>query len=457
MKDKQTIDVVDLIDRVPISRLQIRALLICAAIALLDGFDLQLIAFIAPAIGREWGVQPSAFGTIFGAGLVGLVIGSLGCGVIADRIGRKPVLVIAVAAFGVCSIATAYVNNMQELLWIRLLTGIGLGGALPNLISLASDFSPKRKRTLLVTLMFIGVPLGALLGAAIATKVVPASGWRVLFTAGGVLPLLLLPLLWLWLPESLRFLVAKRRDEKVVLAMAQRIAPEEKFDTATSFSVPEIAATTAPVVQLFEDGRKAGTILMWVIFFCNLFVMYFLISWLPLVLQQAGMPADKAIAGTVMLNLGGILGGITLGYMIDKRGAKMVLPFAYLTGAVAVGCIGIATSFGSASMAAIVAAGFFVIGTQFCMNGVSANYYPTVMRSTGVGWALGAGRVGSILGPVAGGFLLGTQWTLAQAFMVVALPCLVCALAVWLLVRGNLAQISAPSLAADALRHKEAS
>lgn len=427
-----TRDVSELIDRAPVGAFQKRAIALCALVAILDGFDTQSIAFVAPVIVKQWGLEMSVFGPVFGAGLLGLMVGALLFGPVADRIGRKGVIVLSTAWFSVFSFATAFAATPAELLAYRFLTGLGLGGAMPNIIALTSEYAPKRIRATLVTLMFCGFPLGAVLGGLASARLIGAFGWPSVFILGGVLPLLLVPILIFALPESIRYLVAKGKGAQQ-RAIVARLDPHAPLSAGESLVVSEPRLEGVPVKHLFLAGRLGGTLLLWVIFFCNLLILYFLINWLPSVLRAAGLPLERAIIGTVLLNAGGIVGGLALGWLVDRRGPFGVLLVAFSLAAISVWAIGSAGAAVSGVLLIVFAAGFFVIGTQFCMNALAASFYPTSVRATGVGWALGVGRIGSVIGPVIGGVVLSLGWTHPTLFLAAAVPALVSAVAVALL------------------------
>ncbi len=425
------VDVVAVIDRVPLSRLQWVTIVLCGIVAILDGFDTQAIAFVAPLMAKDMQVDMSAFGPVFGAGLLGLTVGALAFGPIADRWGRKPVIIVSTLMFGVFAFITPAVQSLEALMIMRFLTGLGLGGAMPNIIALTSEYSPKHRRATLVTLMFCGFPLGAVLGGLVSAQLMARYGWPVVFYLGGLLPIIVLPFLMLWLPESIRFLVARGTAHARPLGILRRLDPAGSYGDDTRCMLPEQKAEGSPISQLFTDGRAIGTLLLWVVFFCNLLILYFLINWLPAVLQQAGLPIERAIVATVILNAGGIVGGLMLGRLVDSRQPFGILTFAYVAAAALVAGIGlVATSPIPVLMLTIFATGFFVIGSQYCMNALAANYYPTALRSTGVGWALGIGRIGSIIGPVVGGAMMAMGWHTGQLFTVTAMPALLAAIAV---------------------------
>ena len=308
--------------------------------------------------------------------------------------------------YGIGSLVTVLATGINEIMLYRLLTGLGLGGAMPNIIALTSEYAPKRIRALVVTIMFCGFPIGAVIGGLVSTMIIPAYGWKSVFLGGGVLPLLLLPVLILWLPESIRFL-ATRGKETDVTALVARIDSAAKLALSPTQTSSVETPTSAGLLPLFAPGRRAGTLLLWIAFFCNLLMMYFLINWLPSVLQRAGVPLERAIIATVLFNAGGVVGGLTISRLIDRFGPRVILTSAYLGAVISVAAIGAGWTSVGPTLVVVFAAGVCVMGVQFGMNSFTADYYPTALRATGVGAALGVGRIGSILGPVLGGMLLG--------------------------------------------------
>ncbi|HEY4547724.1 MAG TPA: MFS transporter [Pedomonas sp.] len=428
------------IDQAPFGSFQFRIAALCALIAALDGFDTQAIAYVAPSIAEAWGVDTSAFGPIFGAGLLGLTVGAFVLSPVADKIGRKAVILLCTVIFGLFALLTARATSMEELLVYRFLTGIGLGGAMPNLIALTNEYAPSRLKATLVTVMFCGFPLGSTLGGLVSAPMIGAFGWESVFILGGILPLLLLPVLYLFLPESVRFLATKSNSEQRVAPILHKIDPSLS-PAAFIRSVADEAATAPPgrrfpVFELFAGGRARVTILLWLAFFMNLLVMYFLVNWLPSLLKASGLPLGIAILSTALLNLGGVVGAIMLGRMIDKGDPYLILGAAYASSAAFIALIAFAGANVPLLLIGATLAGFGVVGAQIGLNAVTASVYPTTIRSTGVGWALGIGRVGSILGPVAGGALLGMGWSNQDLLLTAVAPALIAALALVLLRRG---------------------
>src|ERR1700738_2386497 len=285
------VDVAQFIDAQPVGGFQIRLLLICAAVLFLDGFDTQAIGFVAPALAREWGVSKAALGPVFSAGLFGLMIGALVFGPLADRIGRKKIIVFSTLAFGIGTLVTAFVHDVDMLLAIRFLTGLGLGGAVANASAVTSEFNPRRRRATMVMIMFCGFSVGAALGGLLAAALIPLFGWRSVFVVGGLAPLALVPILVRRLPESVRFLALTGRAQERVAELLWSISPRAVFAPATQFVGHEPELTGIPVLHLFRDCRTLVTLLLWVVFFMSLLDLYFLSNWLPTVLNDLGAQA----------------------------------------------------------------------------------------------------------------------------------------------------------------------
>jgi MFS transporter, AAHS family, 4-hydroxybenzoate transporter len=373
--------------------------LLCALVAACDGFDTQAIAFVAPAISKLWGVPPPQFGAVFSAGLVGLAFGAFLFGSLADRVGRKSVILFCVALFGISSILTTLSSGMAELAVWRLLTGLGLGGVLPNLIATTNEVGSAQHKNMLVMLMFCGFPLGATIGGLVSAPLIEAYGWQSVFMTGGVLPLVLVPLLYLFLPKS--------------------SGPVSRSSEADANNI----------AQLFRDGRAVPTLFLWTAFFSNLLVMYFLVNWLPSLLSIAGTSLSVATLSTALLNLGGIVGAIVLSRLINGHRALPVLACTYGVAAVALLLIARAEGNILILLTGAGVAGAVVVGGQIAMNAITASFYPAQIRATGVGWALGIGRIGSIVGPLLGGLLLGSGWQGTSAVMFAIIPTLIAACA----------------------------
>jgi AAHS family 4-hydroxybenzoate transporter-like MFS transporter len=422
------IDLVDFIDRQPLGGFQLRLLLMCGGVLFLDGFDTQAIGYVAPALAKEWHLTKASLGPVFSAGLFGLMIGALAFGPLADRVGRKKIIIFSTAAFGLGAFATAFAQDVTTLLVIRFLTGLGLGGAMPNAIALTSEYNPQRRRATMVMIMFCGFSIGAALGGLLAADLIPRLGWRSVFIVGGIAPLLMVPLLAWGLPESARFLATAGHAPARVAQLLNRVSPHTSFTPDARFIVNEAHLAGIPVVHLFREGRTSVTLLLWVVFFMSLLDIYFLANWLPTVLNDLGASVSEAAVIGSMLQVGGVVGTFALGSVIDRFSFR-ALASVYFGAVFAVGAIGQLGHSTILVSTAIFAAGFCVVGGQIAANALAAGFYPTSVRASGVGWALGIGRIGSIVGPLVGGALLAAKWSTSAVFMAAAAAALCAALA----------------------------
>jgi AAHS family 4-hydroxybenzoate transporter-like MFS transporter len=428
------IDPIAFIDAQPIGGFQIRLVLICAAVLLLDGFDAQAMGYVAPKLANDWHLSKSALGPVFSASLFGLMIGALMFGPIADRVGRRAVIILSTLAFSVGALITAGTQDVTTLLVIRFLTGLGLGGAMPNAIVMTSEFSPKRRRATMVMVSLCGFSIGAALAGLLAADLIPRFGWRSVFIVGGVTPLMMIPILALKLPESVRFLALHGDAPKRIAHLLRRIAPRADLPADATFTVGETHLAGLSVTNLFRDKRGLTTVLLWLVYFMSLLDVYFLSNWLPTVLNDLGASVTAAIVIGAMLQVGGVVGTFSLGGLMDRFSFR-ALAGSYVVACLAIGAIGQAGHSAALVTIAVFAAGFCLVGGQIAVNGLAASLYPTSIKATGIGWALGIGRVGSILGPLVGGLLLQQKWRTGAIFSVAAAAALCAACASALLSR----------------------
>ncbi len=436
------LDVQQIIDEQPFTRYHLWIGVLCALAVLMDGFDAQTMGFVAPALLQQWHITRVALSPVLSSGLVGMLIGALLFGPLGDRVGRKRILLASTLWFGLGSLLTARANSLESMLWLRFFTGFGLGGAMPNATAITSEYMPRRLRATGVMLMFFGFSIGAAIGGFVAAGIISRYGWPAVFVVGGLLPCVTAVVL-LSLPESIRFLIlkggAKGANDVRVAKLLRRIAPAVPVPPDASFVVTEPPKTGFPVSHLFTEGRARTTLLLWVVFFMSLLDLYFLNSWLPTVIHDAGVGLERAIAITAMFQVGGAAAAIVLGRVVDRQMSYGILVWVYFGAALTVFLIGLVSATAAIETAAVFAAGFCVIGGQTCSNSLAAESYPTAVRSTGVGWALGIGRIGSIVGPVLGGLLLSLNWGMRRVFLAAALPALIAALAALSLARQPLA------------------
>ena len=427
MQQAARLDAQEFLDQQPFHSFHLRLSMLCGLAVLMDGFDAQVMGFVAPSLLEQWHITRLALGPVLSSGLAGMLVGALVFGPLGDRVGRKPILVFCTLWFGVCSLLTARVNSVEPMLWLRLLTGFGLGGAMPNATALTAEYMPRRSRATGVMLMFFGFSMGAAIGGFVAAGLISRYGWQAVFVVGGLLPLLTAVALLVALPESIRFLLLKGGQEARVASLLRKVAP--KAPAAAAFAPVEDCKPGFPVSQLFTERRARTTLLLWIIFFMSLLDLYFLNSWLPTVIHDAGVPLAQAITITALFQVGGAAAAIVLGRIVDRQMSYGVLAWVYLGAAICVFLIGLVNGTVAIETAAVFAAGFCVIGGQTCSNSLAAESYPTMLRSTGVGWALGIGRIGSIVGPVLGGLLLSFDWGMRRVFLAAAAPALIAALA----------------------------
>jgi len=408
---------------------QLMLLVLCGLCLVIDGFDAQAMGYVAPSVIGEWHVSKVALGPVFSASLFGMLLGALGLSVLADRIGRRPVLIGATLFFALAMLATPLVTTIPALLTLRFITGLGLGCIMPNAMALVGEFSSTTHRVKRMMLVSCGFTLGAALGGFISAALIPSYGWRAVFWVGGTVPLLLAFAMLAKLPESLQFLVLKGRHERA-LRWLTRFDPSLPISPNTRLVVREKAASGAPVAELFRAGRTPVTLILWAISFMNLIDLYFLSNWLPTVMHEAGYtPATAVIVGTV-LQTGGVVGTLLLGWFIEHFGFVRVLFVCFVAATLTVGMIGMVAQALPWLLVVVFAGGFCVVGGQPAVNALAGHFYPTSLRSTGIGWSLGIGRIGSVIGPLVGGQLIALNWSNAALFHAAAVPVLCSALLV---------------------------
>lgn len=353
-------------------------LFLCFLIALLEGFDIQAIGVAAPYLIPQLGLTPGQAGVVFGAGMAGLVLGAVTGGWLADRMGRKGLLMVCVAIFGLFTLATLVAAGPVSLGFYRFLAGAGMGAAMPSLVAVALEIAPPERRTRTITLMFSGMPAGGALAALFAAGLLEKYGWHSIFLAGGLLPLLLLPAMWVLMPAG-RPAVASHADRP------------------------------GAVQALFGEGRLLVTLLAWFTFGLTLLVLYLLLNWLPSLVAAKGLGGVGGAGAAFAFNAGSIAGALGIGMLVDRLGPRIPIITAYP-------CLALAM-FGLAGAESLVPvlilaglAGFFLLGAQYSLYGVIPLYYPQAVRGLATGASIAVGRLGSIVGPLVAGHLLGQGW-----------------------------------------------
>jgi AAHS family 4-hydroxybenzoate transporter-like MFS transporter len=359
-----------------------------------------------------------------------MMIGAMVSGPLADQFGRRPVLIGCALIFGVGSLLTATAQSVEALAAFRAATGLGMGGAMPNAIALTSEYMPHRRRGTAVTTMICGFSLGAAVGGFVAAAIIPRFGWQSVFVVGGVTPLVIAGAAFLWLPDSIRFLTTRRGREEQARGYLARIAPGVALPPGVLVRADDREPPGVMLVgQLFTGGRGTVTLLIWVIYFMNLLNLYFLNSWLPTIISDSNIPVATAIRLTALFQVGGIGGALVLGALLDRYFSFWILAACYLWAAICVFFIGASGVSPLLLGITIASAGLGIIGGQNACHALTAGFYPTAIRSTGVGWALGIGRIGSIVGPVLGGLLLARGTPIGQVFWAAAVPAAIATLA----------------------------
>ena len=420
-----------LIDSAPVSAIQWRVIICCFLVVMMDGFDTAAIGFIAPDIRQHWQLTTADLAPLFGAGLLGLTAGALLCGPLSDRFGRKRVIEWCVAFFGILSLLSAFSPDLYTLVILRFLTGLGLGGAMPNTITMTSEYLPARRRGALVTLMFCGFTLGSAAGGLFSALLVSVIGWHGILIIGGLLPMLLAVALWFVLPESPRWQVRRQVAPHIIARTVTRITGE-RYDGVT-FYLDEPVQTKSSAATLFQGKSGVITLMLWVVFFMSLLIIYLLSSWLPTLLNHRGIDLQHASWITAAFQIGGTLGAVILGMLMDRYNPYWVLASSYLLGALCIVMIGLSENALWVMALAIFGTGVGVSGSQVGLNALTATLYPTQCRATGVSWANAVGRCGAIVGSLSGGVMMAMNLAFDTLFLVIAVPALISAVMLILL------------------------
>jgi AAHS family 4-hydroxybenzoate transporter-like MFS transporter len=427
-----------------IGALQIRVAVLCTLIQICDGYDINSIAWAVPKLIDVWHLPPPAFTTAFLWSSIGILVGALSAGPIGDRVGRKPLLVVSLTIFGLASIASAFAPSLLLLTVARFFTGLGIGGAFPGAASLAGDYAPHRRRALMIMASFTGAPIGGFVGGQIvAFWLLPQFGWEAIFIAGGLFPLILVPVLLIWLPESPRFLATKQTlsPRQATLLKRLDVEPGQKH-------VVDIAQGN-PIKLLFGPGYALQTLLLWVIFFCSLLNLFLFGYWMPTVFKLIGFTPAQAVFASSLRDCGAIFAVFYLGWAIDHVGPERSLALHYAVGAVFIAMIALVALPYALLLAMTFFAGMTIIGSQTGANATCGKLYPARMRTSGLGWALGIGRLGGIVAPLLGGYLLSLGLPPTQIFLSACGFAIVAAAATALLhFRGaRTEQMAAPEMA----------
>lgn len=435
------IDVHELSDKARFNRFHAGVLLWCALIIICDGYDLAVAGIALPSIMKDMGVTAQNAGFMVSSALFGMMFGAIFLGTVADRIGRRKAIAICIALFSVFTAAAGFTHDPYTFSAMRFLAGLGIGGVMPNVVAQMTEYSPKKIRATMVTLMFSGYAVGGMLAALLGKGLLETYGWSSVFLAAG-LPVLLIPVILKMLPESMPFLIRENRLDELKQIVA-RMEPSYRPDAGDRFALPaQDRAEGAPIGKLFQDGRGFSTAMFWIAFFMCLFMVYALSSWLTKLMASAGYSLGSALTFVLVLNFGAVIGAVGGGWLADRFNIKYVLMGMYALAAVSITLLGFKVPT-ELLFLLVGLAGASTIGTQIVTYAYAGQFYPMAIRSTGIGWASGVGRSGAILAPIAIGTLVGMALPLEQNFMAIAIPAAIAVIAVSLIRHGRSASVQA--------------
>ncbi|MHC3127112.1 4-hydroxybenzoate transporter [Brevundimonas sp. GN22] len=430
MTTLQKVDVQDVLDNNKIAPVQWVVLAICFLIMFLDGYDTAVAAFVAPVLSKEWGFEPAAMKPVLASVLFGVAFGALAAGPLADRFGRRGVLIASVLVFGIFTLISAFATSIPMLTWMRLVTGLGLGAAMSNAATLMAEYAPNRRRSVMVAVLFSGFTLGSAGGGLLGGFMVPAFGWQSAFIAGGLAPLVLAVAMIFLLPESLKYLTVKKvQATETIRKILQRIERRGPIAQDAEFvnSAAESPTGKGGTRMLFRRDLIAGTMALWATYFFGLLVIFLLRSWLPTLVTLSGESIQRAGFLAALFDIGGTVGAFGVAWLVDRLRHDGVVSITYLVAGVMIfifshwlGNIGLLAT-------GILVLGFLLSGAQATVPAIAAKFYPTEGRASGVAWTLGIGRFGGIAGALVGGTLLQLGWSFATILASLAIPAVIAA------------------------------
>lgn len=421
MADQPVVPVSRLLDERGLGSFQIVLLIWSFLLVLIDGYDIAAIAFAAPHLIKEWHISPKALGPVFSASLVGILFGSALFGWIGDRYGRKASLIAANLVFGIFTVGAAYATNLDQMFWLRLLAGLGIGGVIPNVVAINAESAPRRLRATLAIIAVGFVPLGGAIPGFVTAALVPAHGWQIIFLIGGIVPIVIAIAAIFGLPESIKFMALHESQRDKMIAAIRSINPGTVVPANARFVIEDEQQVQGfNPKYLFGQGLQLITPLLWLLFALNLMGYFFLISWTPTLMTAAKLPPTTVALSGASLQIGGTVGALVLCWWLQKH-RFLAVAIMFVLAVPIVGAIGYAgLTSQTALLVTIFFAGFFVLGIQSAINVIGALVYPTSLRANGSGWELGIGRIGSIVGPLVGALFVGMS--VERLYMWSALP-----------------------------------
>jgi MFS transporter, AAHS family, 4-hydroxybenzoate transporter len=420
----------ELVDLAPLGSVQIIVFIMMLIAGIFQGYGNLALAYTATDFSNELGMTPAALAAAFSAGLFGVMVGALLFGQLADRIGRRPAFVAAVSILGVFTLVTPLAHSIVTLSIFRFLSGLGIGGIPAIIPSFISEFVPKRVRSSFVAWALSAIPLGGVLGAALAAALIPHWGWKSVYLIGGVLTLLQATVAFFTLPESPLFSLSHSKNEAEAVNVLRLITGAQTPIEIARAENTATKQTTSAVHGLFGGGRLLMTLLFWLITAVLLMGFYFMVNWTPTLLLRAGFSAKIADLGSALLNIGGAVLGLGIGWFSDHWGGRRVMSAIFIAGGLSMALAGVASGSSAVLMVTIVVAGTAWIAGQAAMVMLVARSYPDEIRTTGVGWTLTAGHAGAVISPAIVAIPLGHGWTPAHIMLLPVIPALVCAVGI---------------------------
>ena len=433
----RNIDVNDVVDNATFNKFHWKVLFWCTLIIIFDGYDLVIYGVVLPLLMDQWGLNPYVAGLLGSSALFGMMFGAMSFGMLSDKLGGKKTIIMCVVLFSVTTVINGFATTPWEFGILRFIAGLGIGGVMPNVVSLMSEYSPKKSRSTLVALMFSGYAVGGMMSAGLGIWIVPNFGWEIMFYLA-IVPMLILPFMLKFLPESVAFLMAQKREGEA-RSILQRVAPDRNITERDVLIVPPTTESKAPVLELFRDGRAMSTMMFWTAFFCCLLMVYALGSWLPKLMSSAGYALSSSLMFLMVLNVGAIVGAVGGGWLADRFSLRSVLVSFFLLGSGSLILLGYESPMWFLYTLMGIA-GATTIGSQILLYAYVAQYYPTSIRSTGLGWASGIGRNGAIVGPMLGGTLLAMALPHQMNFLALAIPGAIATVAIALVDRKGLSR-----------------
>jgi len=420
----ESVDVRRLINQGALSGGQIRLIVLCFIVVALDGMDIAIMGFIVPSLKASWNVTNHQLGVVISAALIGLALGAMIAGPLADRFGRRLMIIFSVLFFGLWTLVTAFSHSIEQMILFRFLTGLGLGAAMPNVSTLVAEYAPERRRSFIITVVFCGFTFGAASGGFAASWLLPRYEWHSVLLLGGILPLLVLPVLIRQLPESVRFLISRGAPAERIRTILERMIPGST-NPHSQFQSSEADATQPDknaIATVISPRYRTGSLMLWGGYFMGLFLVYLIGSWLPSLVSKQGMTVTQAAIITAMYQAGGTLGSLFAGWLMDRFNANLALAVIYFCGGIAIVALGFSPAQVTVMSSIAFCSGFCFNGANTGMNALSASYYPTHARATGSSWMHGVGRIGAILSAFVGAEMLSLGWSFNLIFLLLAIP-----------------------------------